>query len=103
MSDTYKTKPLRVKFATRAPKKKHDVGYRAVHSHEDGVCDLPSVDNVAKYQSDTKCHYSLDSDSPNVCGCALCTNQFERHQENKSNRRSSKMELRKTLKEGGSE
>lgn len=108
MSRTIKTRPL---FVRVMDPKDHTVGVRETHHHEKGYCDLPprTIEAVMeRYElirngtyevsrSET-CIYDFSYVGTNICGCALCTGQFERKEKARKDRRTTKVTLTQETK-----
>lgn len=108
MSRTIKTRPLYVRVMDP---KDHTVGVRETHRHEKGYCDLPprtiealmeryellgnGTYEVSRHET---CIYDFSYLGVNICGCVLCTGQFERKEKARKSRRSTKASLTQEAK-----
>lgn len=72
------------------------------HRHEDGPCDLPSLEVWRQHLRDFtfaprpwRCGWALDlTQLPNFCGCELCTGSFGRRLDRRADRQRAKLLLR---------
>lgn len=108
MSRTIKTRPLHIRVMDP---KDHSVGKRETHRHEKGYCDLPAPTiealneryeqlNNGTYEvtrSET-CIYDFSYLGTNICGCPMCTGHFERKEEVRRTRRTTKVALNQETK-----
>lgn len=93
MSKTDKTRPWWVRASERAM-----VTCVPVHHHEDGVCDLPEDPAEGMGPLRNACYWTA-SDAMmygrgNGCGCAMCTNQWERRVDRRRERRDGRRRVR---------
>lgn len=101
MSKTIKTRPFWVRQSDDQDK---GVKVKEVHNHINRDCDLPEkTPKGILEQNHYGCHYEFVYNGHNVCGCKMCTAQFERKQENRANRLVRKRTLSRVLKDSSYE
>lgn len=102
MSRTYAHRPYLARFA--------EPGHiRELHDHRHGPCELaPLAEWLAAHRAHrhgvtdvggaARCRYELDEFGLS-CGCALCTNRDERHQDRRRTRHQGRVLAREALTE----
>ena len=66
MSRTHKTDPLWVRMI------RGTIHAYPVHNHEDGICDLPTIEEQGRSWYRKNCYWEFDSEGRGVCGCSMC-------------------------------
>lgn len=66
MSRTHKTDPLWVRM------RKGTIHAYPVHSHENGICDLPPLEEKDNSYRRNGCYWEFDPEGKGICGCSLC-------------------------------